>query len=190
MLGTNTQTSCHRNNHTAVSSAKEPVYKMSEERRHRGISTPVLGWCSPDVAATPRYFFFSLCEEVLFAWLGCEGRTLAASKFLPEKQRGKTNRAVCIQVKAEPQNHSLACGSQHSVPALTSPKTNTPRTGTPQLEGDESETKFSLNSNSTNRLPHTVTSPTTTKCSANSAQIFSLACHLCRSCALLAACSD
>ena len=54
----------------------------------------------------PGTFFFlllllllSLCEGVLFACLGCERRTLAESKFLPEKRRSKTNRAVCIQVE-------------------------------------------------------------------------------------------
>lgn len=91
---------------------------------------------------TQVHFFFSLCEGVLFACLGCERRTLAAPKFLPEKRRSKTNRAVCIQVEAEPQNHSLACGSQHTVPALTSPKTNTLKTRPPQPEGEESEKKF------------------------------------------------
>lgn len=88
------------------------------------------------------FFFFRLCEVVLFACLGCERRTLAALKFLPEKRRSKTNRTVCIQVGAEPQNHSLACGSQHTVPALTSPKTNTLKTRPPQPEGEESERKF------------------------------------------------
>lgn len=92
----------------------------------------------------PGKCFLLLCEGVLFACLGCERRTLAASKILPEKRRSKTNRAVCIQVEAEPHNHSLACGSQHSVPALTSPKTNTLKTRPPQPKGEESEKKFRL----------------------------------------------
>lgn len=130
---------------------------------------------------------FFLCEGVLFACLGCERRTLAVSKFLPEKRRSKTNRAVCIQVEAEPQNHSLACGSQHTVPALTSPKTNTLKTRPPQPKRERNLRKKSLDLNSINQsaLSHRVLlcsiffSP-----SAGHTQIFSLACHLCRSCAL------
>lgn len=72
------------------------------------------------------------------------------SKFLPEKRRGKTNRAVCIQVDAEPQSHSLACGSQHTVPALTSPKINTLKTRPPQPESGIGEGKKSLDLNSIN----------------------------------------
>lgn len=127
----------------AISSPKEPFYKTSEGQRHQWICTPpgvVQSRCS---GYTQVHFLF-LCEAVLFACLGCECKTLAASKFLPEKQRSKTNRAVWIQVETEPQNHSLACGSQHSVPALTSPKTNTLKTSPPQPEGEESEKKFSF----------------------------------------------
>lgn len=96
------------------------------------------------------FFSFSPCEGLLFACLGCERRTLAVSKILPEKRGSKTNRAVCIQVGAEPQNHSLACGSQHSVPALTSPKTNTLNTRPPQPEAERNLRK-SLDSNSINK---------------------------------------
>lgn len=87
------------------------------------------------------FFFFFGAKGVLFACLGCERRALALSKFLPEKRRGKTNRAVCIQVDAEPQSHSLACGSQHTVPALTSPKINTLKTRPPQPESGIGEEK-------------------------------------------------
>lgn len=126
----------------AISSPKEPFYKIRVgQQRHQWKSTPAVEWWwSPDVATTPRYII-SLCEGVLFACLGCERRTLAASKFLPEKRRSKTNRTVCIQIEAEPQNHSLACGSHHSVPTLTSPKTNTLKIHQPQPEGEESEKK-------------------------------------------------
>lgn len=107
------------------------------------------------------FFSFSPCEGLLFACLGCERRTLAASKILPEKRGSKTNRAVCIQVGAEPQNHSLACGSQHSVPALTSPKTNTLNTRPPQPEAERNLRK-SLDSNSINKCsPHPLSSTAT-----------------------------
>lgn len=121
-------------------------------------------WWSPDGETTPRYFFsFSPCEGLLFACLGCERRTLAASKILPEKRGSKTNRAVCIQVGAEPQNHSLACGSQHSVPALTSPKTNTLNTRPPQPEAERNLRK-SLDSNSINKCsPHPLSSTATSR---------------------------
>lgn len=122
----------------AISSPKEPFYKIrAGQQRQRWKCTLALGrcWKSRCSDYTQVHFFF-LCKGVLFACLGCERRTLAASKFLPEKRKSKTNRAVCIQVEAEPQNHSLACGSQHSVPALTSPKTNTLKTHPPQPEGE------------------------------------------------------
>lgn len=109
------------------------------------------------------FFSFSPCEGLLFACLGCERRTLAASKILPEKRGSKTNRAVCIQVGAEPQNHSLACGSQHSVPALTSPKTNTLNTRPPQPEAERNLRK-SLDSNSINKCsPHPLSSTATSR---------------------------
>ena len=89
----------------AISSPKEPFYKMRDtNRRQCTPATPGWWWWGPDVSSYTQVHFFlllllSLCEGVLFACLGCERRTLAASKFLPEKRRSKTNRAVCIQVE-------------------------------------------------------------------------------------------
>lgn len=52
----------------------------------------------PDVEATPRYSFM---WRILLACLGCEYKSLAASKVLPEKRRNKTNAVVYIQVRDE-----------------------------------------------------------------------------------------
>lgn len=120
----------------AISSPKEPFYKKRvAQQRHQQRWSTCSDYTQVHFFGVKVFFFF------LFACLGCERRTLAALKFLPEKRRSKTNRAVCIQVEAEPQNHSLACGSQHTVPALTSPKTNTLKTRPPQPEREDSERK-------------------------------------------------
>lgn len=134
----------------AISSPKEPFYKMRYVWNCTLPPGEVVKSRWRDYTQVLFFFSFSPCEGLLFACLGCERRTLAASKILPEKRGSKTNRAVCIQVGAEPQNHSLACGSQHSVPALTSPKTNTLNTRPPQPEAERNLRK-SLDSNSINK---------------------------------------
>lgn len=47
----------------AISSPKEPFYKM-RAGQHRHQCTPALGWWwGPDVATTPRYIFFFFCVK-------------------------------------------------------------------------------------------------------------------------------
>lgn len=95
------QTSCHWNNQIASHLPKSPFTRREE--RHQCSWMVVRSRCR----LHPGTYFFSLCEGVLFACLGCERRTLAVSKFLPEKRRSKTNRASLHSGRswtAEPQS--------------------------------------------------------------------------------------
>lgn len=93
----------------------------------------------PDVMAAPRSIYFLGERGFYLHALGVSAELWQSREFSLRNGEAKTNRAVCMQVEAEPQNRSLARGSQHSVPALTSPKTNTLKTHSPRPKGAHSE---------------------------------------------------
>lgn len=89
-----------------ISSPKEPFYKMSEGQRHQWICTPAQGWCSPDVAATPRYILFFCVKGFYLRALGVSAglwqrlnfslRNGEAKQTEPSAFRSKLNRRTTV----------------------------------------------------------------------------------------------
>lgn len=140
------------------SSPKELFYKS------RGAGTPVDVYSCTGTAVglryttTPRYSTFS--PPPSFSKKGFYLRALGVSaglwlclNFSLRNGEAKQTEPSAFRSKTEPQNRSLAGGSRHTVPALTSPKTNTLKTRPPQ-PGNQKKKGADFNSNNQPPLSH------------------------------------
>lgn len=121
-----------------ISSPKEPFYKMreSESTTNRSCERrvpPCTGVAQSRCSDYTQVHFLYVRGFYLRA-LGVSAGLWQPLNFSLRNGEAKQTELSAFRSKTEPQNHSLACGSQHSVPALTSPKTNTLRTSPPQPE--------------------------------------------------------
>lgn len=79
---------------------------------------------SPPVALSEKGFYLRALGVSAGLWLSLN--------FSLRNGEAKQTEQSAFRSKTEPQNRSLAAGSRHTVPALTSPKTNTLKTRLPQ----------------------------------------------------------
>lgn len=132
-----------------ISSPKELFYKS------RGAGTPVDVYSCAGTAVrlryttTPRYSTFS--PPPSFSKKGFYLRALGVSaglwlclNFSLRNGEAKQTEPSAFRSKTEPQNRSLAGGSRHTVPALTSPKTNTLKTRPPQPGNQKKKKKAQI----------------------------------------------
>lgn len=116
--------------------------------------------------------------------LGVSAGLWLCLNFSLRNGEAKQTEPSAFRSKTEPQNRSLAGGSRHTVPALTSPKTNTLKTRPPQPGNRELQEKKAKGLNSNNQPPRSLLQSRPVFLSTGHTRLFSLACHLCRSCAL------